>query len=117
MIYQIYYGTERPRKVLFDIEFYLCQSRDSLWYVELHSNAFISGALDFILDNLDKTKREDFKKDCDELEELRGWVWETHRNWPRRLEDTQNDKKDWGEYIEAKLSGFCDKYGLYLNID
>lgn len=117
MIYQIYYGTERPRKVLFDIEFYLCQSRDSLWYVELHSNAFISGALDFILDNLDRTKREDFKKDCDELEQLRGWVWETHKNWPRRLEDAQNDKKDWGEFIEAKLRGFCDKYGLYLNTD
>lgn len=117
MIYQVYYGTERPGVVLFDIEIYMKQCGDSLWCVELHGHSFISGAVDFVLDVLDKSKREEFKNDCKELEELRGWIWERHRNRPRTYNDAKDDMKDWKEYIDAKLRGFCDKYGLYLNTD
>ena len=122
MVYQIYYGMERPGETLFDIEYYLKiderdPDSDEKWMVELHCISFISGAVNFIFDTLRKERKDEFIKDCKELEDLRGWLWETHRNYPRTLEDAQKDMKDWREYLEMKLRGFCNKYHLYLNID
>ena len=118
MIYQVYYGDKRPGQVLFDIEIYMKPDKgEDLWHVELHSHSFISGAIDFILDNLDKSKRDEFKKDSEELEELRGWIWERHQNGPRMRHYANSDMRDWTAYVDAKLRGFCDKYGLHLNID
>lgn len=120
MVYQICYN----RKVLFDIDYYLdmdVEQNDwgepSMWHVELHCTPFISGAVNFICYALNPEMREEFIKDCMEIEELRGWVWETHRNQPRKSEEAKRDMSDWIEYIDAKLRGFCEKYGLYLNID
>lgn len=120
MVYQIYYGYERPGEVLFDIEYYVAQDPTpdgSLWHVELHCVSFVSGAVNFITTALPKTKKDEFIKDCHEIEELRGWVWETHRNPPRPLKSAQDDMRDWRRYIEAKLTTFCNKYGLHINED
>ena len=122
MVYQIYYGDRRPGETLFDIEYYLAlneskKDTDERWYVELHSSSLISGAVHFICDVLKPELVEDFIKDCEELEELRGWIWERHNNRSRTMEDAQKDKTEWGKYIEEKINTFCDKYGLNLNID
>ena len=122
MVYQICYGMERPGETLFDIEYYLkydniCGVEDKKWVVELHSVSFISGAVNFLYDSLNKERRQEFIKDCKELEELRGWLWETHTNTLRTIEEARKDMMGWRKYIEAKLKGFCNKYNLYLNID
>lgn len=122
MVYQIYYGDKRPGEALFDIEYYLTldeskKDTDERWYVELHSSSLISGAVHFICDVLKPELREEFIKDCDELEELRGWIWERHRNWLRTLDTAQKDYTEWGKYIKERIDTFCNKYGLYLNVD
>ena len=122
MVYQIYYGDKRPGETLFDIEYYLTldeskKDTDERWYVELHSSSFISGAVHFICGVLKPELREEFIKDCDELEELRGWIWERHNNRLRTLDTAQKDYAEWGKYIKERIDTFCDKYGLYLNVD
>jgi len=122
MVYQIYYGEKRPRETLFDIEYFLTldeskKNTDENWYVELHSISFISGAVHFICDVLKPELREEFIKDCDELEELRGWIWERHNNRLRTLDTAQKDYAEWGKYIKERIDTFCNKYGLKLNVD
>ena len=119
MVYQIYYGDERPRKVLFDIEYYLIQSDTdkNKWMVELHSTPVLSDSVRFVRDILRPELVDDFIKDCAELEDLRGWIWERHMNLPRSMEDASESKKKWGKYIEGRIKYFCEKYGLHLNID
>lgn len=128
MVYQIYYGDDRPRRAMFDIEIYLslveedCATK-GLWYVELHSNSYVSGAVEFLLDKAHHKNFEnnfpffEFKDDCHELEELRGWVWETHYNHPRTMKEASKDKDEWMEYIRKKIHDFAEKYGLYVNED
>ena len=127
MIYQIYYGNSRPRQVLFDIEYYLALVEDDLptkglWYVELHSNSFISGSIDFLWDTFANKggvffSLVEFKKDCHELEELRGWLWESHSNRPRPKDDAIKDEYEWGEYVREKIYSFANKYELNVNKD
>ena len=122
MVYQIYYGEKRPCETLFDIEYFLTldeskKDTDENWYVELHSISFISGAVHFICDVLKPELREDFIKDCDELEELRGWIWERHNNHLRSIDDAKKDYREWMVHIEERINSFCDKYGLNLNTD
>lgn len=139
MVYQIYYGDSRPRQVLFDIEFYSALDEtvkekkpdwhdEKKWYVELHSISFISGAINFIAIKAinytaDKLKGvpsfdwDEFKKDCEELEELRGWLWESHDNRRRTIKEVNRDMEEWGKYIKEKIYAFADKYGLHVNED
>jgi len=122
MVYQIYYGDKRPGETLFDIEYFLTfdeskKDTDERWYVELHSTPVLSESVRFVRNILKPELVEDFIKDCAELEELRGWIWERHNNRLRTMEDAQKDKTEWGKYIEERIKTFCDKYGLYLNVD
>ena len=125
MVYEIYYGDSRPRNVLFDIEIHLslveedCATK-GLWFVELHSDSFISGATDFLFEKFyhgDGFNIDEFKKDCYDLEELRGWLWETHSNHPRPVELASKDKNEWEEYVREKIYSFANKYKLNINTD
>ena len=125
MVYQIYYGDSRPGQVLFDIEYYLALVEEDcptkgLWYVELHSSSFISGVVDFLFDKFyanNGFNMEEFKKDCYDFEEFRGWLWETHDNHPRPKNDAEKNKREWQKYIDEKITAFADKYGLHINRD
>lgn len=122
MVYQIYYGDKRPGLTLFDIEYYLTldeskKDTNVRWYVELHSTPVLSESVRFVRDILKPELVEDFIKDCAELEDLRGWIWERHRNWLRTMDAAQKDYAEWGKYIRERIDTFCDKYGLYLNVD
>lgn len=122
MVYQIYYGDKRPGKTVFDIEYFLAldetkKDTDERWYVELHSTPILSESVRFVRDILKPELVDDFIKDCAELEDLRGWIWERHNNRLRTMEDAQRDKTEWGKYIEERINTFCYKYGLYLNVD
>lgn len=122
MIYQIYYENETGhRQVMFDIEVYISEVKENKnygkWYVEMHSDSFVSGVVDFIVDKLDRNQKDEFKTDCEELEELRGWLWETHSNYPRTMKEASDDRTIWMEYIKDKVYTFSKKYGLYVNED
>ena len=122
MVYQIYYGEERPRQTLFDIEYYLTlddtkKDTDERWYVELHCRPILSESVRFVRDILKPELVEDFIKDCAELEDLRGWIWERHRNWNRDIDTAKKDYNTWMVHIEERINSFCDKYGLNLNTD
>jgi hypothetical protein len=122
MVYQIYYGDKRPGETLFDIEYFLTvdeskKDTDEKWYVELHCRPIVSESVNFIRYILRPELVDDFIKDCAELEDLRGWIWEQHRNWLRTMDAAQKDYAEWGKYIREKVDTFCNKYGLYLNID
>lgn len=128
MVYQIYYGDDRPRRVMFDIEVYLAindshKDDKDKWYVEMHSSAYISGAVEFLMDKAHHKDFDmnfpfyEFRDDCNKLEELRGWLWETHNNYPRTMKEASKDKDEWMEYIKKKIYDFAEKYGLYVNED
>lgn len=128
MVYQIYYGDDRPRRVMFDIEVYLAindrhKDDEDKWYVEMHSSAYISGAVEFLMDKAHHKDFDmnflfyEFRDDCNELEELRGWLWETHNNHPRTMKEASKDKDEWMEYIRKKIYNFAEKYSLYVNED
>ena len=122
MVYQIYYGDNHHRQTLFDIEYYIKENEyakdpEKKWVVELHCTPLLSESVNFVRNILRPALVEDFIKDCAELEDLRGWIWEQHRNWSRTMKEASNDEREWGTYIREKIDSFCDKYGLYLNID
>ena len=119
MVYQIYYGN---RKTVFDIEYYMSidenkNDTEEKWYVELHSRPVLSESVQFVRDILKPELVEDFIKDCAELEDLRGWIWEKHRNRDRDIDTAEEDYNTWMVHIEERINSFCDKYGLKLNVD
>lgn len=126
MVFQIYYGDKRPRTVLFDIEIF-CKSDEFFeakgmkehYFVELHSDAFISGTIDFLKEKLkdDNFNLKEFKNDCENIEELRRWLWEQHDNKLRSIEDASKDKSKWTTEVKEMLMQFCNKYGIYINED
>lgn len=124
MVYEIYYDTNTPYRSLFGIEIYLKTieiegKNKGLWFVELHSNARISGVVDFLKDKFNDGSfdKDQFIKDCYELEELRGWLWETHSNSPRLAEKAEKDMDEWEIYVRERIIEFIKKYDLYLNTD
>ena len=119
MVYQIYYGN---RKTVFDIEYYMTinerkNDTEEKWYVEIHSRPILSESVQFVRDILKPEQVEEFIKDCAELEDLRGWIWEKHRNWDRDIDAAKKDYREWMVHIEERINSFCDKYGLKLNMD
>ena len=117
MIYTISY--KESRRCLFDIEMYLKENdlKKDEWYVELHASSFISGVVNFLMENGNNINLKEFEDDCFELEELRGWLWETHFNHPRSMDEASKDKREWQKYVEDKIYAFAKKYGLAVNTD
>lgn len=119
MIYKIYYGKESHRKILCEIilhtsindRFNLDLEKNGR-YIDSHSRFFVSAFVDFMLANIEKGdfNVEEFKKDCSEIEELRGWIWEAEGNHHRQL-------YAWQDYLEKKIYNFSNKYGLSVNED
>ena len=122
MVYQIYYGDKRPGETLFDIEIYLMyeeymKDQEDKWMVELHCTPVVSSSVNFVRNVLRPELVDDFIRDCEEIENLRGWIWERHSNKPRTVVEATKDEINWKKYIEGRIKYFCEKYGLYLNVD
>lgn len=125
MVYQIYYmpkPNEEPDNyyVLFDIEYYMEQTNDHKWYSELHCLPIVEGLTRFLEKHL---KQEDidveqFIKDSNEIEELRGLLYERYNNKPKSMEEAHifHYKTFWN-VLDKIIRDFAKKYDLYLNID
>ncbi len=112
--------------VMFDIEYYLKQRENppdiigggSEWYSELHCLPCVDGLSYFIEDKLGKIDLDEFVKEATEIQEIRGLLYERFNNMPKPLEQARKfHHDDFGKKLRKKLDDFCEKYGLYLNID
>lgn len=124
MYYQIYWqGGHLPHNVLFDIEMYISEDTankgdDYRWFVEIHSDSFADAATAFVLNRrYGEINWDEFMSDCHDLQELRGWLWETHDNHCRPFNEAYEDLNKWHKVIDNKINVFVNKYGLYLNTD
>lgn len=119
MVFQIRYeysDKQRPM-CLFDIECYITEED----VVELHCHTCVAGIMKYaynVLLKQDDKVKENFVKDAEQIEELRGWLWEVYK--------AQNSKKtakeQYSEVLDSlrvALNDFCDKYpgDIYVNED
>jgi len=124
MVYKIYYRKKddvRPRRVLFDIEIYLVQDdhRSDKWYTELHSSSFVSGVTAYLFDKFNEGGFDisQFNMDCEDIEELRGWIWEVCDNRPIIKDSARSRMEIETEEIDQRIRTFADKYGLEISTD
>ena len=126
MTYQIYYipkGEQNNNKgyTLFDIEYYQKQSdRSKDWYSEIDCLPVVEGFAYFLKDSF-KNKDfifEDFVKDADEIQEIRGLLYECYNNKPQSPIDAHHFHYHiFGKTLKSKIDTFAHKYGLFVNID
>jgi len=126
MTYQIYYmpkGEQNNSRgyTLFDIEYYQEHSDESKdWYSEIHCLPIVDGISYFLKEAF--TNRdfilEDFVKDADEIQEIRGLLYERYNNKPKSQTDAHHfHYRVFGKILEEKIYKFANKYGLFVNID
>lgn len=126
MVYQIYYiprGEQNNSRgyTLFDIEYYQNQSDITKdWYSEIHCLPLVEGIARFLKDALNNKDFifEDFVKDADEIQEIRGLLYERYDNKPKSSIDAHRFHYHvFGKVLKEKIYEFSNKYGLYVNID
>lgn len=121
MTIDINYG----KYTLFDIEYYITQFENSKdktnsWHSELSSCTRVKGISKFLQDKLGNTKFDvdEFIRDSEEIQELRGWLWEKHSN---NLTD-MNSCSDRHYHVfkpelDQIIDNYCKNYGFTINID
>jgi hypothetical protein len=126
MTYQIYYipkGEPNSSRgyTLFDIEYYQEQSDKSKdWYSEIHCLPVVEGIAYFLKDALNNKDFmfEDFIKEADEIQEIRGLLYERYDNKPKSHTDAHHFHYHiFGNVLKEIVDKFANKYGLFVNID
>ncbi len=126
MTYQIYYipkGEQNNSRgyTLFDIEYYQEQSDITKdWYSEIDCLPVVEGIARFLKDELNNKDFmfEEFVKESDEIQEIRGLLYERYDNKPKPSIDAQHfHYHTFGKVLKEKIYEFSNKYGLYVNID
>ena len=126
MTYQIYYipkGEENNSRgyTLFDIEYYKKQSdKTKDWYSEIHCLPIVEGIAYFLKDTLNSKDFifEDFVKESDEIQEIRGLLYERYDNKPKPNIDANHFHYHvFGQILKEKIDKFANKYGLFVNTD
>ena len=118
MTYQIYYipkGEQNNSRgyTLFDIEYYQNQSDNSKdWYSEIHCLPVVEGIAYFLKDahNNKEFVFEDFVKESDEIQEIRGLLFERYDNKPKPSIDAQHFHYHvFGKILKEKIYEFANK--------
>lgn len=131
MVYQIYYLPKDAEPgsrgyTMFDIEYYMKEqvtppdviSLVKNYYSELHCLPCVDGLTYFLRDKISEIDVDEFVKDATEIQELRGRLWEWNNNRPKSYEEAYDfHYHKFGKELRKILDDFCEKYGLYLNID
>ena len=109
---------------LFDIEFYQAKSETEkdkdCWYSEIDCVVCVKGITYFLKDKLnDPTFNVDeFIKDSETIQEIRGWLWETHSNKLCDLEtNSQRHYHVFKPELDEIINSYCEKYGFSINED
>lgn len=123
MVFNICYK-DRWSNVMFDVETYLkqsdCEPTKGLWNSEIRVHALSKGISQYVFDKIkDEEVLREFQDDCDEIEELRGWLWEQKGN--SLLPQKEASDRHYSEivaHVKTVLKEFCEKYGdLFINED
>ena len=126
MTYQIYYIPKEEQNnsrgyTLFDIEYYQKQNNNSKdWYSEISCLPIVKGIAYFLKDALNNKDFifEDFIKESDKIQEIRGLLYEHYNNKPKPHIDAQHfHYQIFGKVLKEKVYTFANKYGLFVNID
>ena len=128
MIYFIQYTLQdNTDVVLFDIEYFMKKEEgdlgrwdDKLWYSEIHPLACVDGLTRFLKEKFQEPNfdSEDFIKDAHQIEELRGLLYETYDNRLKTFDDAEQfHNQVFMPKLKQILDDFCNKWGLYLDID
>lgn len=108
--------------VMFDIEYYKKQSDNdkSKWYSEIDCLPCVDGLTLFLKDKFNEPgfDYKQFIEDGNQIQEIRGFLWERHDNRARdSKESDQFHYHIFGEEIKKIFDDFCKKYELWINID
>ena len=116
MTYQIYYIPKGEKNnsrghTLFDIEYYQEQSDKSKdWYSEIDCLPVVEGIAYFLKDSF-KNKDfifEDFVKDADEIQEIRGLLYERYNNKPQsRIDAHHFHYHIFGKVLKLPINTAC----------
>lgn len=125
MVYYLgYTQKDKPNTrgvVLFDIEYYQKQDEKykSLWHSEIHCCSCVRGIGAFIKDKLNEPgfDYEQFINDAEEIEQIRGLLWERHNNQSRLAKESDEFHYQFGKEIKEIFVTFTEKYGMWIRED
>ena len=106
--------------VLFDIEYYMKQSDADaeMWYSEIHCLPCVEGLTRFLKDKNWDFNYEQFIRDANKIQEVRGFLYEQHNNKPKSMEEASHfHYHTFRDEIESMFKTFINKYGLWINKD
>ena len=109
---------------LFDIEYYYAKSEiektENAWYTELDVCVTVEGLSRYLKDNINKEgfNLDEFINDSTVIEELRGWLWETHNNSLVDMKTCSNRHyHKFKPELDKIIDSYCKKYGFSINVD
>ena len=122
MTFQIYWGedfTKHRGYTMFDIEYYQTRVDKNKWQSEIHVLPCVEGLVRYTFAQKDNPDFyiEDFIRDSEEIQELRGWLWERDGTHNQPSEDSSLHYGERYKYIENLLDEYAKKYGVYVNRD
>lgn len=122
MTFQIYWGedfTKHRGYTMFDIEYYQTRVDKNKWQSEIHVLPCVEGLVRYTFAQKDNPDFyiEDFIRDSEEIQELRGWLWERDGTHNQPSEDSNLHYGDRYKYIDSKLHDYAKKYGMYVSRD
>lgn len=114
-------------KPLFDIEWYLALNesnnlsyKDNKWYSEISCHTCIKGVSEYLNDNFKKEKfnLEDFIKDSEVIENIRGWLHEKHNNRYAPIDLASNRHyNEFSPELKSIIENYSNKYGFIVHTD
>ena len=117
MTYKICYG-DYP---LFDIEYYMKSvDKGDGWYSEIRCLPIVEGITRFLRYKFmsNDFDYEQFIRDAEGVQEIRGILYETYDNRPKDSGDAhQFHYHVFYEALVKVIHEFADKYGLFIDID
>ena len=109
---------------LFDIEFYQAKSEiekdKDCWYSEIDCVVCVKGITHFLKDKLNDLtfNVDEFIKDSETIQEIRGGLWEQHSNKLCDLEtNSQRHYHVFKPELDEIINSYCEKYGFSINED
>jgi len=108
--------------VMFDIEYYKKEAygEKGKWVSEIDCLPCVDGLTLFLKDKFNEPgfDYKQFIEDGNQIQEIRGFLWEQHDNRARDSKESDNFHYHvFGEEIKTIFKNFCDKYGLWMGID
>ena len=108
--------------VMFDIEFYQKEAygEKGKYVSEIDCLPCVDGLSIFLKDKFSEPNFDykQFIEDANEIQEIRGFLWEKHDNRPRdSKESSQFHYHVFGEELKEIFKKFCNKYNLWIGED